>query len=89
MVTIQRISLDGGHFFTGQGALSAVYHCTSPLLRIHVADEAFEQWYEVVRARTCLGMPLETESRSVGQRNALQRAVEQRAMCGLDIIRQG
>src|ERR1700693_1857607 len=41
-----------------------------------------------MRARTRLGMPLKTERRSVGARDALQRTVEQRAMRGPEVPRQ-
>src|SRR5579872_2683279 len=50
--------------------------------------EALEQRLQVVRTGAGLRMTLEAESRPVLQRDSLQRAVEQRAMRGPDILRQ-
>src|SRR5213593_4212474 len=44
---------------------------------LHHAHEAIEQVGKVVRAGACFRMSLEAERRFVGQRNALQRAVEE------------
>ena len=49
----------------------------------HQVDEAVEQAAHVVRPGARLRMALEAERRLVGARDALQRAVEQRAMRGL------
>src|SRR3546814_8708030 len=44
----------------------------------HQADEFVEQHDDVVRARAGFGMALEAEGGTVGELEALQRAVEQR-----------
>src|SRR5271166_6317298 len=44
----------------------------------HQAGETVEQITHVMRPRTCLGMPLKAERGPVGERETLQRAVEER-----------
>ena len=58
------------------------------LLRIHVLYEALEQGQQVVWPGARFRVTLEAECRPVLERDALQRAVEQGAMRGLDIVRQ-
>ena len=52
------------------------------LLLVHQGGEAVEQIGNVVRARRCFRVALEAEGRLVGEREALQRAVEQRHVRG-------
>ena len=54
----------------------------------HQVIEAVEQRLQVVRAGARFGMALEAERRLVLEREALQRAVEQRAMRGAHVRRQ-
>src|SRR5580698_2414424 len=61
-------------------------------LRLQAAQdeviEQLEQRLEVVRSGARLGVPLETECRAVLEGDALQRAVEQRAVRRPDVVRQ-
>src|SRR5258706_12879419 len=56
---------------------------TRPLL--HQLCEAIEEIADVVRPGARLGMPLEAERRPIGARKALQAAVEERYMSGLEV----
>src|SRR5260221_14707726 len=56
--------------------------------RLHCGDEAVEQVVAVLRAGGGLGVVLHREDRLAGYRQALERAVEQRDMGGLDAGRQ-
>src|SRR5690348_13997084 len=52
----------------------------------HGPHEALEQGLHVVRSGARLGVPLETEGLAVGALHALQRAVEQRAVRGTQVL---
>src|SRR5437879_8895867 len=55
---------------------------------LHHLREAVEEVADVVRPGARLGMPLEAECRPVGAREALQAAVEQRYVRGLEVRRK-
>src|SRR5216117_883586 len=56
---------------------------------LHHPCEAIEEIPDVVRPGARFGMPLEAERRSVGAREALQAAVEERYVGGLEVRRKG
>jgi len=55
---------------------------------VHIQNEALEQWQQVMRTRTGLGMSLEAENGTVFKLYSLQGAIEQRAMRRLHVLRQ-
>src|SRR5580698_2508615 len=55
----------------------------------HQLREALKERLHIVRPGTRLGMSLEAERRAIAERDALQRSVEERAMCGAYAIRKG
>src|ERR1700752_1716485 len=75
----------------GRGSLSvlAFRHLQLQLQSAqHQVVESLEQRLQVVRTGAGFGVPLETERRPVLEGQPLQRPVEQRAVCGLDIGRE-
>src|SRR5262245_22418300 len=55
---------------------------------LHQLHEAIEQVADIVRSRARFGVSLKAERRAVGARKALEAAVEERDVGGLEVRRQ-
>src|SRR5579885_3898544 len=73
---------------TASGLMARLLLCLAQL-RLQAAQhqviEALEERLQVVRARARLRVALEAECRTILEREALERAVEERAVCGAHV----